>query len=118
MSESEKSHLSEESKKFFLFFNISLLLVAVTGIEVVIIYIRTFSPATIFAVLAIASIIKFVAVIWWFMHLKWDKIFLTLVFISGLIVAVATFAFLQFIMIGHVKHVEAPEEEPIAQVSN
>ena len=118
MSESDQSHLSEESKKYFLFFNISLLLVAVTGIEVVIIYIRTFSPATIFAVLAIASVIKFIAVIWWFMHLKWDKIFLTVVFISGLVVAVATFAFLQFIMIGHVKHVDEPEEDAVVQLSN
>ena len=106
-----KNILSAESKKFFLFFYVSLLLVAVTGVEVVIIYIRTFSSTSLFVVLAVASIIKFLAVIWWFMHLKWDKAFNTLMFISGHIVAGATFTALQFIMIDHTKFKEEPAQE-------
>ena len=87
-----------------------MLLVAVTGVEVVIIYIKTFSPVSLFVVLAVASIIKFVAVLWWFMHLKWDKAFNTIMFISGLVVAGATFTALQYIMVDHIKFKEASEE--------
>jgi hypothetical protein len=45
------------------------------------------------------------------MHLKWDKAFNTLMFISGLIVAGATFTALQFIMIDHTKFKEEPAQE-------
>jgi cytochrome c oxidase subunit 4 len=120
MSHSSDTHLVEEGKKYFLFFYVSLLLVAVTGVEVVIIYMKTFEPSSLFIVLAVASVIKFIAVIWWFMHLKWDKAFLTIVFISGLVVAVCTFTALQYIMVDHVKHIDKVLEgdAPAASAAN
>ena len=51
-----------------------MLLVAITGIEIVIIYVTTFDGASIIGVLFATSIVKFIGVVTWFMHLKWDKI--------------------------------------------
>ena len=50
-----------------------MLLVAITGIEIVIIYVTTFDGASIIGVLFATSIVKFIGVVTWFMHLKWIK---------------------------------------------
>ena len=42
MSGHSEDPVLEESKRFFTFFNLSMLLVAITGIEIVIIYVRAF----------------------------------------------------------------------------
>ena len=68
-----------------------MLLVAITGIEIVIIYVQTFDGASIIGVLFATSIVKFVGVVTWFMHLKWDKILNTILFLMGLVIAVFTF---------------------------
>ncbi|MBN38691.1 MAG: hypothetical protein CMI29_09540 [Opitutae bacterium] len=91
MSGHSDDPLLEESNRFFTFFNLSMILVAITGIEVVIIYIETFEGSYIIGVLFATSIIKFIGVIWWFMHLRWDKILNTILFLMGLVIALATF---------------------------
>ena len=91
MSGHSEDPVAEESKRFFTFFNLSMALVAITGIEVVIIYVKPIGGAAIIGVLALTSIVKFVGVIWWFMHLRWDKIVNTVLFLLGLVIALGTF---------------------------
>lgn len=68
-----------------------MILVAITGIEIVIIYVQTFQSASIIGILFATSIIKFCGVIWWFMHLRWDKFLNTILFLMGLIIALGTY---------------------------
>lgn len=91
MSGHSEDPVAEESKRFFTFFNLSMFLVAITGIEIVIIYVQTFDSTSIIGVLFATSIVKFIGVIWWFMHLRWDKILNTILFLMGLIIALGTF---------------------------
>ena len=88
MSGHAEDPVLEESKRFFTFFNLSMILVAITGIEIVIIYVETFEGSAIISVLFATSILKFVGVVWWFMHLRWDKILNTMLFVLGLVIAV------------------------------
>ncbi len=76
----------DDINRFYTFTWLAMFLALITGIEIVIIYI----PAPYWLVassLVFLSAIKFLAVIWWFMHLKWDKIFCTILFMTGLILA-------------------------------
>ena len=91
MSGHAEDPVIEESKRFFTFFNLSMILVAITGIEIVIIYVQTLEGSSIIGVLFATSILKFVGVIWWFMHLRWDKILNTVLFLIGLVIALATY---------------------------
>jgi cytochrome c oxidase subunit IV len=84
-------HLAEEHQKYFTFFNVSVALVAITGVELVIVYIPI-NIWLILSALAVLSLVKFLAVIWWFMHLRWDKFLCTVVFLIGLAVATGTVA--------------------------
>ena len=74
MSGHSEDPVAEESQRFFTFFNLSMVLVAITGLEIVIIYVQSFEGSTIIGVLFATSILKFIGVVWWFMHLRWDKI--------------------------------------------
>ena len=91
MSGHSEDPVAEESKRFFTFFNLSMALVAITGLEIVIIYIQTFEGSIIIGTLFATSIIKFIGVIWWFMHLRWDKFINTVLFFLGLVIALGTF---------------------------
>jgi cytochrome c oxidase subunit 4 len=91
MSGHSEDPIKEESDRFFTFFNLSMLLVAITGIEIVIIYVKSFEGLTIIAVLTVCSVIKFIGVMTWFMHLRWDKILNTVLFMMGLVIAGFTF---------------------------
>lgn len=91
MSGHSEDPVAEESQRFFTFFNLSMILVAITGLEIVIIYIQTFEGSTIIGVLFATSILKFIGVVWWFMHLRWDKILNTVLFLMGLVIALGTF---------------------------
>lgn len=91
MSGHAEDPVQEESNRFFTFFNLSMLLVAITGIEIVIIYVRSFEGLTIITILSVCSVIKFFGVMTWFMHLRWDKILNTILFLMGLVIAAFTF---------------------------
>ena len=73
MSGHSEDPVAEESQRFFTFFNLSMVLVAITGLEIVIIYVQSFEGSTIIGVLFATSILKFIGVVWWFMHLRWDE---------------------------------------------
>lgn len=86
-----------ETDKYHTFVNLALGLAAITGIELVLVYLP-FNKLFIFSVLLSLSLFKFVAVIAWFMHLIYDKLILTLAFGTGLSIATGTFIALGFIM--------------------
>ena len=91
MSGHSEDPVAEESQRFFTFFNLSMALTAITGIEIVIIYVQSFAGSSVIGILFATSILKFIGVIWWFMHLRWDKILNTILFLMGLVIALATF---------------------------
>jgi cytochrome c oxidase subunit 4 len=86
-----------ETEKYHTFVNLALGLAAITGIELVLVYLP-FNQIFILTVLLILSIFKFVAVVAWFMHLIYDKLLLTMVFGAGLAIATGTFVALGFLM--------------------
>tara|TARA_Y100000588_G_C13760574_1_gene713836 strand:+ start:146 stop:469 length:324 start_codon:yes stop_codon:yes gene_type:complete len=90
MSHNPLSALIEENKRYFTFFNVSIALILITGAEIAIIEMPThwgFNLAT----LGILSVVKFVCVVAWFMHLRWDKALCSILFVLGLGIAVATY---------------------------
>lgn len=75
--------------KFHVFVQLAMILAIITGLELLIIY-MPLAQWIVITVLMILSAIKFVAVIWIFMHLKWDKRFLTVLFVIGMIIGGGT----------------------------
>lgn len=94
---SENSHKDSETEKYHAFVNLALGLAAITGVELVLVYLP-FNQIFILSVLLALSLFKFVAVVAWFMHLIYDKLILTLAFGTGLAIATGTFVALGFIM--------------------
>jgi len=88
-----KATLEGEHKRYFTFFNVILTLIGLTFLELIII-ILPFHEYVLLTGLILLSIVKFVLVIWYFMHLRWDQIFLTALFMLGLIIASGTVAVL------------------------
>lgn len=74
---------AEEEGRFQIYVQIAMLLAIITGLEIVAIYIPL-ARWIIFSGLAILSLVKFLFVIFYFMHLKWDKPFCTILFMIGL----------------------------------
>jgi cytochrome c oxidase subunit 4 len=95
-SPSHADHSGEE-QKYHAFINLALVLAAITGIELVLVYLPI-NAAVIFTVLITLSLFKFVSVIAWFMHLIYDRLLLTLAFGTGLAIASGTVVALMFIM--------------------
>jgi len=75
--------------RFHTFMQIAMFLAIVTGIEIVIIFIPV-SDFWQYTTLAVLSVVKFFAVIFYFMHLKWDRAFCTILFFIGLILGGGT----------------------------
>ena len=68
---------------------IAVVLCVITGIEIIAVYIPIARWISVTA-LTVLSIVKFMYVIFSFMHLKWDKPFCTILFFIGLVLAVGT----------------------------
>lgn len=78
-----------EDSKFHIFVQIAMLLAFITGVEIILIYLPL--PAwLLISTLSILSLVKFLYVIFYFMHLKWDKMFCTTLFFIGLVLATGT----------------------------
>ncbi len=72
------------------YIKVGLFLGALTAIEVVIYYFNI--PRNVFIVmLLVLSAVKFIAVVMWFMHLKFDSRLFTTAFVTGLGLAAALF---------------------------
>ena len=78
-----------EQSKFELFVEIAMLLVVITGIEIITVYLP-FAKGLLVGALVAASVVKFLFVIFIFMHLRWDQAFCTVLFFIGLILAGGT----------------------------
>ena len=89
-------HIIEEHKKYFTFFNVAIALILITAVEIVIVYIPI-NPIVVLSSLGVLSLAKFLTVIWWFMHLRWDKALCTILFMIGLLIATGTVTALLFL---------------------
>lgn len=81
-------HHAEENK-FWTYVQIAMLLAVITGVEIVAIGLP-FNKTFLITALVILSIVKFLFVIFYFMHLRWDKAFCTILFFIGLVLAGGT----------------------------
>jgi cytochrome c oxidase subunit IV len=79
-------HGHHEPSKFHIFIQIAMILAVITGIEVVLIYLPIVKWFVVTA-LVVLSAVKFMFVIFFFMHLRWDKMLCTIVFFVGLVLA-------------------------------
>lgn len=96
--------LLAEQKKYFTFMNLAFLMTALTGIELVIIFLPFPGSVLIFGSLIFLSLVKFVGVIFWFMHLIYDGKLLTFIFLFGMLLAAGTTAAL--LLLFSEKHVD------------
>ena len=80
---------SHDVSKFQIYVQIAMLLAVITGIEIVAVYLP-FAKWIIVTALVVLSIVKFMFVIFYFMHLRWDKPFCTILFFIGLVLASGT----------------------------
>jgi cytochrome c oxidase subunit 4 len=82
---------AHHENKFHLFVQVAMILAVITGIEIVAISLP-FPGWIVVTTLVVLSVVKFMMVIFIFMHLKWDKIFCTILFFIGLILGGGTLA--------------------------
>jgi cytochrome c oxidase subunit 4 len=75
-----------EPSKFHIFIQIAMILAVITGTEVVLVYMPIVKWFVVTA-LVLLSAVKFMFVIFFFMHLRWDKVLCTIVFFIGLVLA-------------------------------
>ena len=75
--------------KFQIYVQIALLLAVITGVEIIAVYLP-FAKWLIVTSLVVLSTVKFMFVIFYFMHLRWDKPFCTILFFIGLVLAAGT----------------------------
>jgi cytochrome c oxidase subunit 4 len=78
-----------EPSKYHFYIQVAMILSVVTGIEVVLVYLPL-AKWFVVTTLLILSAGKFLAVIFYFMHLRWDKVFCTILFFIGLVLAGGT----------------------------
>lgn len=80
-----------------LYWGICIILCVATFIEWAIFHVESWrtNAAIMIPVLAVLSIIKFVLVCGWYMHLKYDHRWLKLVFVASALLATATFTLLK-----------------------
>ncbi len=78
-----------EQSKFWIYVQIAMLLAVITGLELVTVYLP-FMKWLLISVLVVLSTVKFMFVIFYFMHLRWDRAFCTILFFIGLVLAAAT----------------------------
>jgi cytochrome c oxidase subunit 4 len=86
-SPAEAGH--HEPSKFHFYIQIAMILAVITGTEVVLVYMPIVKWFVVTA-LCVLSAVKFMFVIFFFMHLRWDKVFCTILFFIGLVLAAGT----------------------------
>jgi cytochrome c oxidase subunit 4 len=76
-------HAHADENRFWAYVQIAMLLAVITGVEIVAIGLP-FSKVFLITSLVVLSVVKFLFVIFYFMHLRWDKLFCTILFAIGL----------------------------------
>lgn len=74
---------AQHKSKFHTFVQLAMFLAIITGLEIIIIFLP-FSYTALFTTLGVLSAVKFLAVIFWFMHLIYDRALCTIVFFIGM----------------------------------
>ena len=82
-------HDDHDVSKYQIYVQIAMLLAVITGIEIMCVYLP-FAKWIVVTTLVVLSAVKFLFVIFYFMHLRWDKPFCTILFFIGLILASGT----------------------------
>jgi len=82
-------HEGHDASKFQIYVQIAMILAVITGVEIVSVYLP-FAKWLLVTALVILSFVKFMFVIFFFMHLRWDKPFCTILFFIGLTLASGT----------------------------
>ena len=80
---------SHDVSKFQIYVQIAMLLAVITGVEIMCVYLP-FVKWFLVTTLVVLSAVKFLFVIFFFMHLRWDKPFCTILFFIGLTLAGGT----------------------------
>ncbi len=80
-----------QESKFHLLVQMAMVLAVMTGMEVLLVYLPLAKWIIITGLMTLLTI-KFIIGIFLFMHLKWDKLFCTILFFIGLILAGGTAA--------------------------
>jgi cytochrome c oxidase subunit 4 len=78
-----------EPSKFHFYIQIAMILAVITGAEVVLVYMPIVKWFVVTALITLSTV-KFMFVIFFFMHLRWDKVFCTILFFIGLVLASGT----------------------------
>ena len=86
---SAHDHGHEEESKYQIYVQIAMLLAVITGVEIIGVYLP-FTKWIVVTALVVLSTVKFMFVIFYFMHLRWDKPFCTILFFIGLVLAGGT----------------------------
>ena len=99
-SPADTGHGHPEASKFHIFVQLAMILAVITGVEIVLIYLPLVKWLVV-TTLIVLSLVKFMLVIFIFMHLKWDKLFCTILFFIGLVLAGGTVAALMALFSAH-----------------
>lgn len=75
--------------RFHVYVQIAMILAIITGVELLLIFLPAPKPLLIGS-LVLLSAVKFMFVIFFFMHLRWDKLLCTCVFFIGLVLGGGT----------------------------
>lgn len=84
-AEHEEAHASDQT-----YIRIAIFLAIITIVEVIIYYIPSFRPLLV-PVLIVLSVAKFITVVGYFMHLKFDNQVFRIMFIAGLVLSLGVF---------------------------
>ena len=82
-------HHAAGDDRFNTFVKVAMILAVITGVEILVIFLPL-PEWFVVTTLVTLSIVKFMYVIFIFMHLRWDKVFCTILFFIGLILAGGT----------------------------
>lgn len=99
-SPADTGHGHAEASKFHIFVQLAMILAVITGVEIVLIYLPLVKWFIVTSLVTL-SLVKFLLVIFIFMHLKWDKMFCTILFFIGLVLAAGTVGALMALFSGH-----------------
>jgi cytochrome c oxidase subunit 4 len=111
-----QSNSTHEKSKFHTFVQLAMYLAIITGLEIVIIFLP-FSYSVLFITLAVLSAIKFLAVIFWFMHLIFDRALCTIIFFIGLALGGGTMAALLALFATDRSEASAPTETALNEIT-
>jgi cytochrome c oxidase subunit 4 len=73
------------------YIKVALVLAVITAIEVGVYYIQSIKDSLLVPILLVASLLKFVLVVLFFMHLRYDSPIFRRLFVTGLILAIGVY---------------------------